>query len=743
MDRPTKRAKVGHAPYDAPPLDRRVSATVMANTASSSSKTKMANPAGKLLHDDNEDEIAMDPEDYAMKVDPEYRLDRSRAVAENKLKSAFELLFEKYSQDFGDTGDEVNFYTDEIEVDNGHIASLPANGVHARPRAPVPRPGGYGDEDDEQSSGYESGQNHKPGKPSSQRDASRLFSLLPPCIGPGGTVKMSESAHAGAYQEASPTPGHETIDPAWAVPEIPGLASSTPGGFQPPTQLPRRLYAVPQRKLFRKTLAAGHTTGLGDTGASDDDDLLLDTPTEEHQQGRHGKELGRTASTISKPELLITRQKEPTSAGRARTDTPDSEPNAQILPTYAKKSSSQKATPSPRKGKTASTAAVPDASWEELATNARGSGKPTVTSTVVKSTQTYTRYTTDHISAPSDEEDLDSERSKKPGGTGPVSNDVSVTCLREKDPTAHAKVVRMDEPPMQIDAAGATSLACKGVRVRTKPNVETKQPRQPRNSSHNAISSTEKQADLADRSLLKQEDLCVVITTAKIPSVPEPASADDHVDILSEIDLEPDLEQGPASENTPVPTPSPITPTAHALIRGGAPPQKAITNRSQKRRQRPPAHDAQKTTPLSARSANRREISVSAETNGSGIISLVSDGSADEDDELEMTVAAALPLSARRIDRALSNGKTNPRTPSSRHRLVATSKLMVTPSRQQAYARALSRSPLAHRQKAHSQKENGPAPSPAGSVIQTPGGSLRRCGQDGFRCERDFCFRCT
>jgi len=27
-------------------------------------------------------------------------------------------------------------------------------------------------------------------------------------------------------------------------------------------------------------------------------------------------------------------------------------------------------------------------------------------------------------------------------------------------------------------------------------------------------------------------------------------------------------------------------------------------------------------------------------------------------------------------------------------------------------------------------------------VVQTPGGTVRRCGEDGFRCERDFCFGC-
>jgi hypothetical protein len=31
---------------------------------------------------------------------------------------------------------------------------------------------------------------------------------------------------------------------------------------------------------------------------------------------------------------------------------------------------------------------------------------------------------------------------------------------------------------------------------------------------------------------------------------------------------------------------------------------------------------------------------------------------------------------------------------------------------------------------------------PVAVVVKTPGGSLRRCGEDGFRCGRSFCFRC-
>ncbi|KAJ9151729.1 hypothetical protein NKR23_g2612 [Pleurostoma richardsiae] len=32
--------------------------------------------------------------------------------------------------------------------------------------------------------------------------------------------------------------------------------------------------------------------------------------------------------------------------------------------------------------------------------------------------------------------------------------------------------------------------------------------------------------------------------------------------------------------------------------------------------------------------------------------------------------------------------------------------------------------------------------SPVGSLVRTPGGTMRRCGEDGFRCDRDFCFIC-
>lgn len=39
-------------------------------------------------------------------------------------------------------------------------------------------------------------------------------------------------------------------------------------------------------------------------------------------------------------------------------------------------------------------------------------------------------------------------------------------------------------------------------------------------------------------------------------------------------------------------------------------------------------------------------------------------------------------------------------------------------------------------------KSSNRLPSPTGSIVQTPGGTKRRCGEGDFRCERDFCFVC-
>ncbi|KAK3899449.1 hypothetical protein C8A05DRAFT_46483 [Staphylotrichum tortipilum] len=95
---PTKRQRVGPAPAPA--------------------------PFDNLDDDPEADELNERPEDVNARRDPAARLERSRAFAAFKLKSAFENIFEKYERDFTGIGDEIDLRTGEIVVNNGHIESL-------------------------------------------------------------------------------------------------------------------------------------------------------------------------------------------------------------------------------------------------------------------------------------------------------------------------------------------------------------------------------------------------------------------------------------------------------------------------------------------------------------------------------------------------------------------------------------------------------------------------------------------
>ena len=56
--------------------------------------------------------------------DPEQDLQQKRARLDFKLKSTFESIFEKYGKDFEGVGDEIDLYTGEILVDNGHLLQM-------------------------------------------------------------------------------------------------------------------------------------------------------------------------------------------------------------------------------------------------------------------------------------------------------------------------------------------------------------------------------------------------------------------------------------------------------------------------------------------------------------------------------------------------------------------------------------------------------------------------------------------
>lgn len=56
--------------------------------------------------------------------DPRLEIHELRARNDFKLKSAFEIIFEKYGQDFSGLGDEIDLETGEIVVNNGHILGM-------------------------------------------------------------------------------------------------------------------------------------------------------------------------------------------------------------------------------------------------------------------------------------------------------------------------------------------------------------------------------------------------------------------------------------------------------------------------------------------------------------------------------------------------------------------------------------------------------------------------------------------
>ncbi|GAP84399.1 putative myb-like DNA-binding domain protein [Rosellinia necatrix] len=74
--------------------------------------------------EENQDELSMTPAQFDAIQDPMYQLDKGRAKAATRLKSTLEDIFAKYGKDFDGDDDVINFYTDEIEVDNGHVQSL-------------------------------------------------------------------------------------------------------------------------------------------------------------------------------------------------------------------------------------------------------------------------------------------------------------------------------------------------------------------------------------------------------------------------------------------------------------------------------------------------------------------------------------------------------------------------------------------------------------------------------------------
>lgn len=73
---------------------------------------------------EEEDEEEEEEEEEGGNCNPEDDLQAKRAYLDHKLKTQFESIFEKYGRDFDGVGDEIDLYTGEIVVNNGHLVDM-------------------------------------------------------------------------------------------------------------------------------------------------------------------------------------------------------------------------------------------------------------------------------------------------------------------------------------------------------------------------------------------------------------------------------------------------------------------------------------------------------------------------------------------------------------------------------------------------------------------------------------------
>ncbi|KAI0861111.1 hypothetical protein F4860DRAFT_179055 [Xylaria cubensis] len=244
-------------------------------------------------HDDgeNQDELSMTPAQFHASQDPMYQLDKKRAKAATKLKSTFENIFEKYGKDFDGDDDLVNWYTDEVEVDNGHI-----NLMEARLGSDIEDLSG--EEDERILSGKSDGRGKIPKSqlksliPTSHtkhKPNSRLPATSPWNVGAGpGTYRLSSLAFSpppyNAYPPFNfgPTFENGPVDPTWQAPDLPvqprrqhisfiGSANSHLDPFgASPHHTTKRLVSA---KSF--LLPAAPTSSTTNNSDVEEDDILL------------------------------------------------------------------------------------------------------------------------------------------------------------------------------------------------------------------------------------------------------------------------------------------------------------------------------------------------------------------------------------------------------------------------------------------------------------------------------------
>ncbi|KAI0847044.1 hypothetical protein F5Y00DRAFT_271366 [Daldinia vernicosa] len=313
MEPPSKRPKLGQAPYDDDDDDEA-----------------------------NLDELSMSPTQFDARQDPLYELDKGRAKAATRLKSAFERIFEKYGRDFTGVGDEIDLETGEVIVNNGHLLSLEDEKDRAREGSVLSNEEeGIMKEKDNRPVEDSGSKSSLPTKPSMHSPSPGLHPGLNQPIMPGEFnhqlypgMQLHPFGPPDPFMFGPPMFASTSVDPLWQSPELPqplyqdrfgfigqpvgyhnqlGYGPSiAPGGYNggflgPPFhhQLPKK---VSHAKTTGRKILPHPTLATND---SDEDDILL---------GGNTQEIAKIATTEkNKSSPLASVTKKPKQTGRKDT----------------------------------------------------------------------------------------------------------------------------------------------------------------------------------------------------------------------------------------------------------------------------------------------------------------------------------------------------------------------------------------------------------------------------------------
>ncbi|VUC37764.1 unnamed protein product [Clonostachys rosea] len=91
-------------------------------------RSRLAQLIAEGAQDEDGDELNYQPHEVSEMRDPDVQLAKKREAVGNRFQAAMSSIFDKYGRDFEDVGDEIDFETGEIVVDNGHLANMRYDG---------------------------------------------------------------------------------------------------------------------------------------------------------------------------------------------------------------------------------------------------------------------------------------------------------------------------------------------------------------------------------------------------------------------------------------------------------------------------------------------------------------------------------------------------------------------------------------------------------------------------------------